>query len=326
MTSLSIPSIERVGDTAQIAVLIPCYNEVITVADVVKDFQRNLPEARIFVYDNNSTDGTAAAAAAAGAQVRSEPLQGKGHVVRRMFSDIEADIYVLVDGDCTYEAAAAPNMIRTLIDGNLDLVNGLRHSTVQEAYRPGHRLGNWMLTALVALIFGRRTRDMLTGYRVFSRRFVKSFPSLTAGFEIETEIMVHALELRMLMTDYETEYRDRPAGSASKLSTLQDGAKILRLIGVLIKEERPLSFFGLIGLVLFITAVVLFIPVYIEYLQTGLVRRFPTAILATGLVLAAILSVACGLILSTVTLGRREMKRLIYLQQPGAGAKRYSPD
>jgi len=326
MTSLSIPSIERVGDTAQIAVLIPCYNEVITVAEVVKDFQRNLPGAQIFVYDNNSTDGTAAAAAAAGAHVRSEPLQGKGHVVRRMFSDIEADIYVLVDGDCTYEAAAAPNMIRTLIDGNLDLVNGLRHSTVQEAYRRGHRFGNWMLTALVALIFGRRTRDMLTGYRVFSRRFVKSFPSLTAGFEIETEIMVHALELRMLMSDYETEYRDRPAGSASKLSTLQDGAKILRLIGVLIKEERPLSFFGVIGLVLFITAVVLFIPVYIEYLQTGLVRRFPTAVLATGLVLAAILSVACGLILSTVTLGRREMKRLIYLQQPGAGAKRYSPD
>jgi len=326
MTSLSVPSIERAAQSAQIAVLIPCYNEVVTVAAVVKDFQRTLPAARIYVYDNNSTDGTAAAAAAAGAHVRTEPLQGKGHVVRRMFSDIEADIYVLVDGDSTYEAAAAPNMIRTLIEGNLDLVNGVRHSTVHQAYRPGHRFGNWMLTALVALIFGRRTRDMLTGYRVFSRRFVKSFPSLTAGFEIETEIMVHALELRMLMTDFETEYRDRPEGSASKLSTLQDGAKILRLIGVLIKEERPLSFFGVIGLVLFLTAVVLFIPVYIEYLHTGLVRRFPTAVLATGLVLAAILSVACGLILSTVTLGRREMKRLTYLQQPGAGAKRYSPD
>jgi glycosyltransferase involved in cell wall biosynthesis len=325
MTAISVPSIERAVDTARIAVLIPCYNEVVTVADVVKDFQRTLPAAQIYVYDNNSTDGTAAAAAAAGAHVRSEPLQGKGHVVRRMFGDIEADIYVLVDGDCTYEAAAAPNMIRALIDGNFDLVNGVRRATLHEAYRPGHRFGNWMLTALVALIFGRRTRDMLTGYRVFSRRFVKSFPSLTAGFEIETEIIVHALELRMLMTDFETEYRDRPAGSASKLSTLQDGAKILRLIGVLIKEERPLSFFGVIGLALFLTAVVLFIPVYLEYLHTGLVRRFPTAVLATGLVIAAILSVACGLILSTVTLGRREMKRLIYLQQPGAGAKRYRP-
>jgi len=322
MTSFSVPSIERNVDATRVAVLIPCYNEVVTVAAVVKDFQRTLPTAQIYVYDNNSTDGTAAAAAAAGAQVRSEPLQGKGHVVRRMFSDIEADIYVLVDGDCTYEAAAAPNMIRTLIEGNLDLVNGVRRSTIQEAYRPGHRFGNWMLTAIVAFVFGRRTRDMLTGYRVFSRRFVKSFPSLTGGFEIETEIMVHALELRMLMTDFETEYRDRPAGSASKLSTLQDGMKILRLIGVLIKEERPLSFFTAIGLVLFLTAVILFVPVFIEYLHTGLVRRFPTAVLATGLVLAAILSVACGLILSTVTVGRREMKRLIYLQQPGAAEKR----
>ena len=323
VTSLSVPVAEHAVDAAQIAVMIPCYNEVVTVAAVVKEFQQSLPTAQIYVYDNDSTDGTAAAAAAAGAHVRTEPLQGKGHVVRRMFSDIDADIYVLADGDCTYEAAAAPRMIRTLIDGNLDLVNGVRRSTVQEAYRPGHRFGNWMLTGLVAMVFGRRTSDMLTGYRVFSRRFVKSFPSLTAGFEIETEIIVHALELRMLMTDVDTEYRARPAGSASKLSTFHDGARILRLIGVLIKEERPLSFFGAIGLGLFLSAVVLFIPVFIEYLQTGLVRRFPTAVLATGLVLAAMLSVACGLVLSTVTLGRREMKRLIYLQQPGAGAKRY---
>ncbi|HME41163.1 MAG TPA: glycosyltransferase family 2 protein [Steroidobacteraceae bacterium] len=323
MTSLSVPLAEHPVDAAQIAVMIPCYNEVVTVAAVVKEFQQSLPTAKIYVYDNNSTDGTAAAAAAAGAHVRTEPLQGKGHVVRRMFSDIDADLYVLVDGDCTYEAAAAPGMIRTLIDGNLDLVNGVRRSQVQEAYRPGHRFGNWMLTALVALVFGRRTSDMLTGYRVFSRRFVKSFPSLTTGFEIETEIIVHALELRMLMADVETEYRGRPEGSASKLSTFQDGGRILRLIGVLIKEERPLSFFALIGLGLFLAAVVIFIPVFIEYLQTGLVRRFPTAILATGLVLAAMFSVVCGLVLSTVTLGRREMKRLMYLQQPGAGSARY---
>jgi uncharacterized membrane protein (DUF485 family) len=213
-------------------------------------------------------------------------------------------------------------MVRALIDGNLDMINGVRRSAIKEAYRPGHRFGNWMLTALVAWVFGRRTRDMLTGYRVFSRRFVKSFPSLTGGFEIETEIIVHALEMRMLMADFETEYVDRPEGSASKLSTLQDGVKILRLIGVLIKEERPLSFFTVIGTVLFIVAVVLFIPVLIEYLHTGLVRRLPTAVLSTGLVLAAILSIACGLILSTVTVGRREMKRLMYLQQPGVGAKR----
>ena len=323
VTSLSVPIAGHAADAAQIAVMIPCYNEVVTVAAVVKEFQEALPTAQIYVYDNNSIDGTAAAAAAAGARVRTEPLQGKGHVVRRMFSDIDADLYVLVDGDCTYEAGAAPRMIRTLVDGNLDLVNGVRRSQVQEAYRPGHRFGNWMLTALVALVFGRRTSDMLTGYRVFSRRFVKSFPSLTTGFEIETEIIVHALELRMLMTDVETEYRGRPEGSASKLSTFQDGGRILRLIGVLIKEERPLSFFALIGLGLFLAAVAIFIPVFIEYLHTGLVRRFPTAILATGLVLAAMFSVVCGLVLNTVTLGRREMKRLFYLQQPGAGGARY---
>jgi len=320
VTSLAAPAVEN---DAQVAVLIPCYNEVVTVATVVEEFRRSLPDAEIYVYDNNSTDGTAAAAVAAGAHVRTEPLQGKGHVVRRMFSDIEADIYVLVDGDCTYDAAAAPRMIRTLIDGNLDLVNGVRRSLVQEAYRPGHRFGNWMLTALVAMVFGRRTSDMLTGYRVFSRRFVKSFPPVAGGFETETEIIVHALEMRMLMADFETEYRGRPAGSASKLSTFHDGARILRLIGVLIKEERPLSFFATIGLALTLAAVVIFIPVLIEYLQTGLVRRFPTANLATALVLAALLSVTCGLVLSTVTLGRREMKRLIYLQQPGVGAKRY---
>jgi glycosyltransferase involved in cell wall biosynthesis len=314
------------ADTAQVAVLIPCYNEAITIGTVVRDFQQQLPSARIYVYDNNSTDDTAAVAAAAGAHVRHEPMQGKGHVVRRMFSDIEADIYVLVDGDSTYEAAAARRMIKTLIDGNLDLVNGVRRATEQEAYRPGHRFGNWLLTSLVARVFGRRTSDMLTGYRVFSRRFVKSFPTMTRGFEIETEMTVHALELRMLMADVETEYRGRPEGSASKLSTFQDGARILRQIGVLIKEERPLSFFATLGAVLLVAALVLFVPVLLEYLHTGLVRRFPTAILATGLVIVATLCIFAGLILNTVTLGRREMKRLVYLQQPGANAKSFSAD
>ena len=317
---------KHTATNARVVVLVPCYNEVVTVAAVIAEFRQSLPSATIYVYDNNSTDGTAAAARAAGAVVRSEPLQGKGYVVRRMFSDIDADIYVLVDGDCTYDAAAAPHMIHTLIDGNYDLVNGVRVSTAQEAYRPGHRFGNWLLTGLVAVIFGRRTGDMLTGYRVFSRRFVKSFPSLTAGFEIETEITVHALEMRMLMTDVDTDYRGRPEGSASKLSTFHDGARILRLIGVLIKEERPLSFFGLVALLLALLAVALMIPVVIEFLHTGLVRRFPTAILATGLVLASMLSLACGLVLSTVTLGRREAKRLIYLQQPNASDHPFSQE
>jgi hypothetical protein len=237
-----------------------------------------------------------------------------------MFSDIEADVYVLVDGDATYEAAAAPRMIRKLIDEHLDLVNGVRRSTLQDAYRRGHKFGNWILTSLVAVVFGRRTSDMLTGYRVFSRRFVKSFPSLATGFEIETEITVHALEMDISMADIDTDYRSRPEGSTSKLSTFHDGVRILRLIGVLIKEERPLSFFGAIGLLLSLAGVILFVPVLIEYVRTGLVPRFPTAVLAAGLVLAGMLSVVCGLILSTVTVGRREMKRLFFLQQPSASA------
>jgi glycosyltransferase involved in cell wall biosynthesis len=321
---LAVP--RGMGDTEStaldIAVLIPCYNEALTIANVVTDFRRVLPSAAIYVYDNNSTDSTAAVAAAAGADVRAEPLQGKGRVVRRMFSDIDADVYVLVDGDSTYEAAAAPRMIARLLDENLDLVNGVRRSHAEEAYRPGHRLGNWMLTALVAWIFGRRTTDMLTGYRVFSRRFVKSFPSLSGGFEIETEITVHALELGMLMADIETNYGSRPPGSESKLSTYRDAMRILRMIGVLVKEERPVEFFSLIGAALFVTAIVVFLPVYIEYFHTGLVRRFPTAILATGLVLASGLSVGCGLVLGAVAAGRREMKRLVYLQHKLRGRAR----
>lgn len=298
--------------------LVPCYNEAVTIGGVVSDFHRILPEAIVYVYDNNSTDKTIEVARAAGAVVCSEPHQGKGHVVRRMFSDVEADIYVLVDGDSTYEADAAPKMIRLLIDENLDIVNGVRVSDIKEAYRPGHRFGNWLLTTLVAWMFGHRTTDMLTGYRVFSRRFVRSFPALTSGFEIETEIIVHALEMRLLMKDFATKYGERPEGSTSKLNTIRDGMRILKTIGILIKEERPLSFFVALGAVLLLAATVIFIPVFLEYLQTGAVRRFPTAILAVGLVLSSMLSMTCGLILSTVTLGRREMKRLMYLQYPKA--------
>jgi Glycosyl transferase family 2 len=299
-----------------IAVLIPCFNEAAAVGDVVKDIRAALPSARVYVYDNNSTDSTAAVARAAGAIVRHEPLQGKGHVVRRMFSDIDADIYVLIDGDATYEHAAAPKLIETLVLGQFDMVNGVRVTGVKSAYRPGHRFGNWLLTSLVAWIFGRRTQDMLTGYRVFSRRFVKSFPALAGGFEIETELTVHALELRMMMMDVETRYKDRPAGSHSKLSTFRDGFRILRTIMLLLKEERPLVFFGAIGTVLAATAVGLMYPILLEYLRTGLVPRLPTAVLATGLMLSALLSLVCGLVLDTVTHGRREMKRLVYLQQP----------
>ena len=299
---------------AEIAVLVPCYNEEVTIGQVVRDFRRVLPHAIIYVYDNNSSDRTIEVARAAGAVVRSEPNQGKGQVVRRMFSDIDADLYVLVDGDSTYEADAARPMIRLLLEANLDIVNGVRHSDKKEAYRPGHRFGNWLLTSLVAWMFGQRTTDMLTGYRVFSRRFVRSFPALTSGFEIETEIIVHALEMRVLMQDYSTKYGERPEGSASKLNTIRDGVRILKTIGTLIKEERPFSFFFALGALLLVVAAVIFVPVFLEYLNTGAVRRFPTAILAVGMVLTSMLSMTCGLILSTVTLGRREMKRLIYLQ------------
>ncbi len=307
-------SAEIPSSTAELAVLVPCYNEEVTIGQVVRDFRRALPRAIIYVYDNNSTDRTLEVARDAGAVVRREPNQGKGQVVRRMFSDIDADLYVLVDGDSTYEAAAAPRMIELLLEQNLDIVNGVRISRKKEAYRPGHRFGNWLLTALVAWMFGQRTTDMLTGYRVFSRRFVRSFPALTAGFEIETEIIVHALEMRVLMQDYPTEYGERPTGSASKLNTIRDGVRILRTIGILIKEERPFTFFFALGAILLVVATGIFIPVFLEYLETGLVRRFPTAILSVGLVLTAMLSMTCGLILSTVTLGRREMKRLFYLQ------------
>jgi glycosyltransferase involved in cell wall biosynthesis len=300
----------------KIAVLIPCYNEAQPIGNVVADFRAALPDADIYVYDNNSTDDTAEVARAAGAIVRVETQQGKGNVVRRMFADIDADVYVMVDGDNTYEAKAAPALVDKLIDETLDMVSGCRVTEIQEAYRPGHRFGNWMLTSLVAGIFGKRTKDMLTGYRVFSRRFVKSFPALSGGFEIETELTVHALELRMPIADVDTAYIDRLPGSDSKLNTIRDGVRILKMIILLVKEERPFALFCGIGALLGLASLMLGWPIVVEFLQTGLVPRFPTAILASAIMVISVLAVMSGLILDTVTLGRREMKRMAYLALP----------
>lgn len=296
----------------RVAILVPCYNEAQTVAGVVTAFQAVLPSATVYVYDNNSTDGTAVKARAAGAVVRSETLQGKGNVIRRMFADIDADIYVLVDGDGTYDAASAPKLIDRLLDDDLDMVNAARDGT-GDAYRPGHRFGNKLLTGIVSHIFGNRLTDMLSGYRVFSRRFAKSFPGLAQGFEIETELTVHALELRLPIAEIHAPYGSRPPGSVSKLGTIRDGIRVLWTILVLIKEERPLPFFSLIAALLAGASVFLMVPVFITFVQTGLVPRMPTAVLATGMMILAFLSLACGLILDTVTRGRRELKRLHYL-------------
>ena len=308
-------------DAPRIAVLVPCFNEEVAIAKVVADFRAALPQARLFVYDNNSTDGTVAAARAAGAVVRTETLQGKGHVVRRMFADIEADLFVLVDGDDTYDAAAAPLMVRKLLDEQLDMVTGTRQTELVEAYRRGHRLGNAVLTGLVRHIFGNRVSDMLSGYRAFSRRFVKSFPALAAGFETETEFTVHALELKMPIGEVVTAYRGRPPGSASKLRTYSDGLRILRTIIILVKEERPLEFFAMTGLVLMLLGLGLGLPIVVEFVETGLVPRLPTAVLSTGIMLLSFLSFMCGLILDTVTHGRREFKRLAYLAIPGIATR-----
>jgi glycosyltransferase involved in cell wall biosynthesis len=303
-------------DGVRVAVLIPCYNEEVAVPKVVEDFRTHLPTATVYVYDNNSSDRTTAVAKAAGAVVRTEPLQGKGHVVRRMFADIEADVYVLVDGDDTYDAAAAPRLVAFLLEHRLDMVNAARVTSIVAAYRRGHRFGNAVLTGMVANIFGKRVSDMLSGYRAFSRRFVKSFPALSAGFEIETELTVHSLELRMPIAELPASYRDRPAGSGSKLRTYVDGVRILRMIVVLVKEERPLQFFSAAAALLFVVAIAAGGPVVSEFFRTGLVPRLPTAVLAASLVMMAFLSVTCGLILDSVMRGRKEMKRLAYLSIP----------
>ena len=299
-----------------IAVLLPCYNEAAAIAQTVAGFRAALPEAVIYVYDNNSSDDTVSIARAAGAVVRRERIQGKGAVVRRMFADVDADIYVMADGDATYDAACAPQLVGALMDEQLDMIVGSRISQVQESYRRGHRFGNALLTGMLARLFGRSFTDILSGYRVFSRRFVKSFPSLSAGFEIETEISVHALELKMPIAEIETPYYARPEGSISKLSTYRDGWRILSTILTLYRIERPLLFFGLIGAAFAIIGVILAIPLGVTYAQTGLVPRFPTAILITGLMIIAALNCFAGLILDTVVRGRREVRRLAYLAHP----------
>jgi glycosyltransferase involved in cell wall biosynthesis len=305
--------------TPSIAVLLPCYNEEVAIAHTVESFRRALPTARIYVYDNNSTDKTAEVAARAGAIVRYEYSQGKGAVVRRMFADIDADVYVLSDGDDTYDASVAPQLVERLFADRLDMITGVRRETDVAAYRPGHRFGNRLLTGLVRWVFNAHVADMLSGYRVLSRRFVKSFPTQTTGFGLETEMTVHALQLLMPTAEVATAYKERPPNSVSKLRTYRDGWRILMLIVALAKEERPLWFFGIIGLVLALLAVGLAIPLFIAYFETGLVLRQPTAILTTGLMLLAWLSFVCGLILDTVTRGRWEVKRLHYLTLPPPG-------
>jgi len=303
-----------------IAVLLPCYNEAAAIAQTVAGFRAALPGATVYVYDNNSTDDTVTVARAAGAVVRTERIQGKGNVVRRMFADIDADVYVMADGDATYDAASAPALVARLLDEQCDMVVGSRISQVQESYRRGHRFGNAVLTGMLARLFGRSFTDILSGYRVFSRRFVKSFPSLSSGFEIETEISVHALELKMPCAEIETPYYARPEGSASKLSTYGDGFRILNTILTLYRIERPLLFFGAIGALLAGIAVVLGVPLAITYMHTHLVPRFPTAILITGLMIIAALCGFAGLILDTVVRGRREVRRLAYLTHPALTA------
>ena len=303
----------------RIAVLLPCYNEEAAIAQTVAGFRAALPTATIYVYDNNSKDRTIEVARSAGAVVRSERMQGKGNVVRRMFADIDADIYVMADGDTTYDAEAAPQLVRKLLDEQLDMVVGSRVTQEDAAYRRGHVMGNKLLTGMLARLFGRSFTDILSGYRVFSRRFVKSFPVLSGGFEIETEISVHALELRMPVGEVETRYFSRPEGSTSKLSTYSDGFRILNTIVTLYRIERPLLFFGAIGGLLALAAVVLGIPLAVTYYHTHLVPRFPTAILATGLVILAALNGFAGLILDTVVRGRREVRRLAYLAHPAPG-------
>ena len=304
----------------RVAVLLPCFDEEATIGQTVAGFRQALPGALVYVYDNNSRDRTCALAAEAGAIVRSERQQGKGHVVRRMFADIDADVYIMADGDLTYDPASAPAMVDVLVADQLDMVVGTRKHDAAAAFRGGHVFGNRLFTGLLANLFGRSFSDIFSGYRVFSRRFVKSFPVLSSGFEIETEMSVHALELRMPVGEVETRYLARPEGSDSKLSTFRDGWRILRTIATLYRIERPVLFFGLIGALLVLAALILASPLIVTYLETGLVPRFPTAVLVTGMVIVAVLCFFAGLILDTVTRGRREMRRLAYLSLAGPSA------
>jgi len=305
----------------RIAVLLPCFNEEATIGATVAGFRAALPSATVYVYDNNSSDRTREIAGKAGAIVRTERQQGKGHVVRRMFADIDADVYLMADGDLTYDPAAAPQMVELLLADQLDMVVGTRKHEEKQAYRGGHVLGNRIFTGLLAGLFGRSFNDIFSGYRVFSRRFVKSFPVLSSGFEIETEMSVHALELRMPVGEVETRYLARPEGSESKLSTYGDGWRILKTIGTLYRVERPVLFYGTIALVLLAAAILLSIPLVVTYAHTHLVPRLPTAILVTGITIVAVLCFFAGLILDTVTRGRREVRRLSYLSLPAPPEK-----
>ncbi|WP_294645601.1 glycosyltransferase family 2 protein [uncultured Aureimonas sp.] len=309
-------TVDETRSMPRVAVLLPCYNEEAAIAETIAGFRRALPEATIYVYDNNSRDGTVAVARAAGAVVRTERIQGKGAVVRRMFADVDADVYVMADGDATYDSASAPAMVARVLDEQLEMIVGTRVGEAAAAYRRGHRLGNSLLTGMLTRLFGRSFSDILSGYRVFSRRFVKSFPVLSVGFEIETEISVHALELKMPLGEVETPYYARPEGSVSKLSTYSDGWRILRTIATLYRIERPLWFFGGAGALLALLAMVLAAPLALTYAHTGLVPRLPTAVLVTGLMILAALCGFAGLILDTVVRGRREVRRLAYLAQP----------
>jgi hypothetical protein len=297
-----------------VAVLIPCFNEAATIGDVVRGFRAALPRARIYVFDNNSHDTTAVIARDAGATVRREPLQGKGFVVRRMFADIEADAYIMVDGDGTYDPAAAPRLLSRMVETQADMVSAARITQDKAAYRSGHRFGNWALTGLVAWIFGDRFTDMLTGYRAFSRRFVKSYPAMASGFETETDLTVHALELDMITTEVQTIYAARPAGSISKLNTLRDGVRILMTVARLVRDERPMFFFGAVATACLATMAAIGAPIVTEFLATGLVPRIPTVFLAGTLAVLGAVSLVSGVILETVSRGRREMKRLAYNQ------------
>ncbi|MCY7339705.1 MAG: glycosyltransferase family 2 protein [Sphingomonas bacterium] len=308
------------GSSVRVAVVLPCYNEEAAIAETIAGFRAALPDAMIYVFDNNSRDKTVEIARAAGALVSTERQQGKGHVVRRMFADVDADVYIMADGDLTYDPTAAPGMVKLLLDEQLDMVVGTRQHQAVEAYRGGHVLGNRLFTGLLSGLFGRSFTDIFSGYRVFSRRFVKSFPVLSAGFEIETEISVHALELRMPVGEVATAYGARPEGSASKLSTYRDGWRILKTIGTLYRVERPVLFYGAIGALFILAAVLLALPLVMTYLDTGLVPRLPTAILVTGMVIVAVLCFFAGLILDTVTRGRREVRRLAYLSHRAPGA------
>ncbi|MFP5414170.1 MAG: glycosyltransferase family 2 protein [Gammaproteobacteria bacterium] len=299
-----------------IAVIIPCYNEAAAIATVVRDFRTALPAARILVFDNNSTDDTVELARAAGAEVFPAPIQGKGNVIRQAFAALDADLYVLVDGDATYDAAAAPRLVEALLSGGLDMVIAARRANANAAYRPGHRLGNRLLTGLINSLFGGRIDDLLSGYRVFSRRFVKSFQALATGFETETELTVHALALRMPIAEVATDYGARPDGSHSKLSTWRDGLRILVTALRLFEKERPLIFFGILTVLFASASILLALPIVVEFLATGLVPRFPTAILATALMILAALSLSVGLITDAITHARRELRRLAYLAIP----------